>query len=71
MPLPPSPLPASTAAIKGGSGNGQQQQPTPTVETGVGGSVAGLVPHRKEVGALKVQADKKKMDARKKSLKRL
>lgn len=71
MPLPPSPLPASTTAIKGGSGNGQQQQPTLTVETGVGGSVTGLIPHRKEVGALKVQADKKKMDARKKSLKRL
>lgn len=60
-----------TMAMKGG--NSQDQMP----ETGVGGSLAVATPAtstaKKEggTGTAKVQADKKKIDARKKSLKRL
>lgn len=40
-------------------------------ETGVGGSAAAPSTLKKEAGLTKVPADKKKIDARKKSLKRL
>ncbi|XP_038881813.1 ubiquitin-conjugating enzyme E2 22 [Benincasa hispida] len=63
----------SNTAVRGGQ---EQQQPnvvsTPASESGVGGSggaVAAVV--KKEAGPLKMQSDKKKIDARKKSLKRL
>ncbi|KAL6988577.1 Ubiquitin-conjugating enzyme E2 22 [Sarracenia purpurea var. burkii] len=69
---PPSTLAASTTFNKGGSGQDQQ---TPalncTTESGVGGSAPAPATQKKESGLVKVQADKKKMDARKKSLKRL
>ncbi|CAL5351673.1 unnamed protein product [Camellia sinensis] len=74
LPLP-SPLASTTTFTKGGNG---QDQPASalnsTTETGVSSdSVAAPPPvtQKKEVTLAKVQADKKKMDARKKSLKRL
>ncbi|XP_073043206.1 ubiquitin-conjugating enzyme E2 22-like [Primulina eburnea] len=51
-------------------GNGQDQQSVASsTETGVSGSATSM--QKKESGLTKVPADKKKMDARKKSLKRL
>lgn len=64
----PSPLAPSTTSARGNV----QEQPAavaPTIDTGVGGSAANA--QKKEVGLAKVHADKKKIDARKKSLKRL
>jgi ubiquitin-conjugating enzyme E2 S len=60
----PSPLAPSTTSTRG---NGQEQPVAvaPTTDTGVSGS------QKKEGGLAKVHADKKKIDARKKSLKRL
>lgn len=76
MPLG-STLPPCTTAMKGGNsqdeaaGHVGPQMP----ETGVSGSLTVATPAtstmKKEGGTTKVQADKKKMDARKKSLKRL
>jgi len=67
MPLP-APLSASTATSKGGI-NGQDQ---PAVGSATGTTVGGSAAvQKKEAGVPKVLADKKKMDARKKSLKRL
>ncbi|KAF8007118.1 hypothetical protein BT93_K1197 [Corymbia citriodora subsp. variegata] len=64
------PLPSNTAALK--------EQPTSVAslaETGVSGSAVvsstATATQKKELGSVKVQPDKKKMDARKKSLKRL
>lgn len=82
LPLPspsPSPLASSTTFAKGANGQGQgqgQDHPAPpalhsTTETEVGGSTAVQATQKKEAGLVKAQADKKKMDARKKSLKRL
>lgn len=71
LPLP-SPLATTTAAIKGGNSQEQLAILTPSTEIGVGGSAAAAAAvQKKEVGVAKVLADKKKMDARKKSLKRL
>ncbi|KAM0010205.1 putative ubiquitin-conjugating enzyme E2, ubiquitin-conjugating enzyme/RWD [Helianthus debilis subsp. tardiflorus] len=74
----PTPLAPSLNTMKGKSG---QDQPTTaatvtlTGEIGVGsGSGVASPPmsaHKKECGSVKPQADKKKVDARKKSLKRL
>lgn len=74
----PTPLAPSLNTMKVGSG---QDQPTTatvtvttTVEIGVSSGAGGAPPppHKKESGLLvKAQADKKKIDARKKSLKRL
>lgn len=68
----PSPLAPSTTATRG---NGQEQPPAvaPTTDTGVGGSAAAncILAQKKEGGLAKVHTDKKKIDARKKSLKRL
>lgn len=60
----PSPLAPSTTSTRG---NGQEQPVAvaPITDTGVSGS------QKKEGGLAKVHADKKKIDARKKSLKRL
>ncbi|KAG2685323.1 hypothetical protein I3843_10G113800 [Carya illinoinensis] len=71
LPLP-SPLAPSTTPTKG---NGLEQ-PTalaPTTDTVVSGSAvaAAATAQKKECGLAKVHADKKKLDARKKSLKRL
>ncbi|KAK6232060.1 hypothetical protein SCA6_002133 [Theobroma cacao] len=68
----PSPLAQSITATKGGN-NQDQQSIFPTTETGVSGTalVGTAGPALKKEGLTKVQADKKKMDARKKSLKRL
>ena len=68
----PSPLAMSTTATKGGNNQGQQSI-VPTTETGVNGTVlVGIADTAlKKEGLTKVLADKKKMDARKKSLKRL
>ncbi|XWS58867.1 hypothetical protein CRYUN_Cryun08bG0071900 [Craigia yunnanensis] len=67
-----SPLALSTTGTKGSS-NQEQQSTVPTTETGVSGTalvgIAGTA--LKKEGLTKVLADKKKMDARKKSLKRL
>ncbi|KAM1748346.1 hypothetical protein ACFX1T_009241 [Malus domestica] len=62
----PSLLAPSTVTTRG---NGQDQAPVVApMETGVGGSATTV---RKEGGLTKAQAEKKKIDARKKSLKRL
>ena len=69
-----SPLAPSTIFTRG---NGQEQQAAiaPTTDTGVSGSTAAAAAvattQKKEVGLAKAHADKKKIDARKKSLKRL
>ena len=66
-----SPLAPSTIFTKG---NGQEQQAAiaPTTDTRVSGSIAEVATtQKKELGLAKAHADKKKMDARKKSLKRL
>ncbi|XWS43008.1 hypothetical protein CRYUN_Cryun16bG0063700 [Craigia yunnanensis] len=67
----PSPLALSTTATIGG--NNQEQHSIVPTETGVNGTalvgIAGTA--LKKEGLTKVLADKKKMDARKKSLKRL
>lgn len=68
LPLPvpvPSSLAASATFTKG------QDQQTSTTETGVSGSAPATTQKKEGSGLAKVQADKKKMDARKKSLKRL
>ncbi|XP_065853081.1 ubiquitin-conjugating enzyme E2 22 [Euphorbia lathyris] len=73
----PSPLVPCTT--KGGNSPDQPAQTAtiaPMPETGVASNVAMPVPagvnlQKKEVGPAKAQADKKKIDARKKSLKRL
>ncbi|XP_061352554.1 ubiquitin-conjugating enzyme E2 22-like [Gastrolobium bilobum] len=68
-----SPLPSTTAT----RGNSQEQAAVVMNETVVNGSSAAAVvsaasvPLKKEGGQAKAQADKKKIDARKKSLKRL
>ncbi|XWS57184.1 hypothetical protein CRYUN_Cryun09bG0151500 [Craigia yunnanensis] len=69
--LPP-PLALSTTTTKGGN-NQEQQSIVPTTEIGVSGTaLVGIVGTAlKKEGLTKVLADKKKMDARKKSLKRL
>ena len=69
--LPP-PLALSTTATKGGN-NQEQQSIVPTTEIGVSETaLVGIVGTAlKKEGLTKVLADKKKMDARKKSLKRL
>ncbi|KAF3441366.1 hypothetical protein FNV43_RR17020 [Rhamnella rubrinervis] len=76
LPLPSPLAPSTTTSAKANS----TEQPAigaPT-ETGVGGGggsttapPALAIPQRKEGGLAKAQADKKKLDARKKSLKRL
>ncbi|KAI8562573.1 hypothetical protein RHMOL_Rhmol03G0045600 [Rhododendron molle] len=70
--LLPSSMAASATLTKGGSGQDQQ---TSTTETGVSGSAPTPSSTQKKEGGggglVKVQVDKKKMDARKKSLKRL
>lgn len=68
----PAPLAPSSNTMKGASGQDQPAAVTSKIETGVSGSAAPVpVAHKKELGLAKVQADKKKIDARKKSLKRL
>ena len=74
----PSPLAPSTTSTRG---NGKEQQAAiaPATDTGVSGSTvaaaaaaaAAPTTQKKEGGLAKAHADKKKMDARKKSLKRL
>ena len=69
--LLPSPLAPSTIFTKG---NRQEQQAAiaPTTDTRVSGSTAAVaITQKKEVGLAKAHVDNKKMDARKKSLKRL
>lgn len=63
--LPPSSVVASSTCMTAASKGGSQAL---TTETGVSGSATTL---KKESGLPKTQADKRKMDARKKSLKRL
>ncbi|PON52432.1 Ubiquitin-fold modifier-conjugating enzyme [Parasponia andersonii] len=75
LPLPP-PLAPSTTAVARGNGP-EQATVVPPSETGVGelttaaASAASVVTQKKEGALLKAQAEKKKIDARKKSLKRL
>ncbi|KAK9951366.1 hypothetical protein M0R45_006813 [Rubus argutus] len=79
LPLPsPSPSPSVLVPLTvtaRGSGQDQPSVVAAAVETGVGGSVASTVATtmtlKKEGGLTKAQAEKKKIDARKKSLKRL
>ncbi|KAK3010516.1 hypothetical protein RJ639_011007 [Escallonia herrerae] len=67
-----SPLAPSSNTMKGPCAQDQPAAVNPTIETGVCGSAAAApVTQKKEFGLVKAQADKKKMDARKKSLKRL
>lgn len=69
-----SPSAPSTVAVRG---NSQEQTAAVTSETIVNGSSAASIvsaapaPQKKEGLLAKAQADKKKIDARKKSLKRL
>ncbi|KAK8712152.1 hypothetical protein V6N13_147399 [Hibiscus sabdariffa] len=71
----PTPLTPATASTKGSNNpdHQHQQSTAPATETGVGGigivGISGTAP--KKEGLPKVHADKKKMDARKRSLKRL
>lgn len=71
--LPPLSLPSTTAA----RGASQDQAAGILTESSANRSTAAAVvsaahaPQKKEVGTAKAQADKKKLDARKKSLKRL
>ncbi|XP_022744622.1 ubiquitin-conjugating enzyme E2 22-like [Durio zibethinus] len=71
LPLP-SPLAIPTTATKGGN-NQEQQSIVPIIETGVSGTALVGIPGTgvKKEGSTKILADKKKMDPRKKSLKRL
>ncbi|KAH9653874.1 ubiquitin-conjugating enzyme E2 22 [Citrus sinensis] len=75
IPLPlAQPLAPSATATRGGNNQDQPSAAVPTVERGIGGSAttpASATTQKKEVGLAKVQADRKKIDARKKSLKRL
>ncbi|XP_057466948.1 ubiquitin-conjugating enzyme E2 22-like [Actinidia eriantha] len=79
LPLPSTLAASTTTFTKGGSGPDQQASAVlnSMIETGVSGSAAAAAvtaapaPQKKEGGLVKVQVDKKKMDARKKSLKRL
>lgn len=66
----PCPLAPPTATSKGSNG---QDQPAASLgsETGAVGSSTAPPPQKKDGGPLKAQAEKKKIDARKKSLKRL
>lgn len=65
--MPPLATCVTAAASKGGNNVGL----APATETGVSGAAPAATAQKKESGLAKVQADKKKMDARKKSLKRL
>ncbi|KAL3715638.1 hypothetical protein ACJRO7_007380 [Eucalyptus globulus] len=67
------PLPSNAAAPKGVNSQEHLTSAAPLPETGVSGSavVSSTAAQKKELGSVKVQPDKKKMDARKKSLKRL
>lgn len=67
----PSPLATSMVVTKGGNGQENPAILAPTTDIGVSGSKAGGAQKKEGGGLAKVQADKKKMDARKKSLKRL
>lgn len=67
----PSPLAPSSNAIRGGKSEEPTVLTSRTNEMVAGASAAAPLTHKKEIGTAKVQADKKKMDARKKSLKRL
>uniref|UniRef100_A0A2P2J7V1 E2 ubiquitin-conjugating enzyme n=1 Tax=Rhizophora mucronata TaxID=61149 RepID=A0A2P2J7V1_RHIMU len=71
----PSPLAPCTTVTKGGNSHEQAASVAPLAEVGVNGSAAMAVPvasiQKKDGGPAKVQVDKKKMDARKRSLKRL
>lgn len=68
----PTPLTPPSNTMKGVSGQDQPAVVTTTIETGVSGSAAAVpLALKKDCGLNKVQADKKKIDARKKSLKRL
>lgn len=74
LPLPSTLAPSSTACARA---NGTEQAVVAPKETGGTGGVgsvaltASTIPQRKEGALSKAQADKKKLDARKKSLKRL
>ncbi|KAF5737596.1 ubiquitin-conjugating enzyme family protein [Tripterygium wilfordii] len=72
---PPSPLAPSTTVSKVGNNHDQLATAVPTSETGISGSAAALAPmttmQKRDGAVTKLPADKKKMDARKKSLKRL
>ncbi|GMH20241.1 hypothetical protein Nepgr_022082 [Nepenthes gracilis] len=71
LPLP-SPLATPMAASKGTTGQEQVTVAGPLNEIGIGGSAEVVPPPKKEgVLNIKAQSDKKKIDARKKSLKRL
>lgn len=73
LPLPSLLAPSMTAT----RGNGQDQAAiVPQAETGIGGSTAAtstasVITQKKEGALSKAHAEKKKIDARKKSLKRL
>lgn len=75
IPLPsPQPLAPSATATRGGNNQDQPAAAVPIAEIGISGSAttpAATTAQKKEVGLAKVQADRKKIDARKKSLKRL
>ncbi|XP_008789598.1 ubiquitin-conjugating enzyme E2 22-like [Phoenix dactylifera] len=67
--LPPTPLTAANTASKVLAANGQDQNVVdPVMEPATGTSA---IPKKEGAVTTKVQVDKKKMDARKKSLKRL
>ncbi|KAJ7972019.1 Ubiquitin-conjugating enzyme, E2 [Quillaja saponaria] len=76
LPLPGTPLvPSTTATTTATRGNSHDQAAIFATETGVTGATAvnaiTAAKQRKEGGLAKAHADKKKLDARKRSLKRL
>lgn len=75
VPLPSPLAPTTNTAAKGSQDQPTNATPSTVTDTGVGGSttlsMAPMMKNKENVGPSKVNADKKKIDARKKSLKRL
>ncbi|KAK1386738.1 ubiquitin-conjugating enzyme E2 22 [Heracleum sosnowskyi] len=75
VPLPSPLAPATNTAVNGSQDQPTNAAPSKVTETGVSGSTtlstAPMMKNKENVGLSKVNADKKKIDARKKSLKRL
>lgn len=75
VPLPSPLAPTTNTAVRGSQDQLTNVAPGTVSDTGVNGSttlsVAPVMKNKENVGLPKVNADKKKIDARKKSLKRL
>lgn len=75
VPLPSPLAPTTNTAAKGSQDQPTNAAPSTVTDTGANGSTtlstAPMMKNKENVGLPKVNADKKKIDARKKSLKRL